>query len=48
LAAGKSMYWYRSRENEFTIYFSQDSDLEYCHNILGLMQKFGIENKVIE
>jgi hypothetical protein len=26
LAAGTSMYWYRSREQEFTSYFSQDGD----------------------
>jgi hypothetical protein len=27
LAPGTSMYWYRSREQEFTGYFSQDGDL---------------------
>jgi ligand-binding sensor domain-containing protein len=26
LAAGISMYWYSSREQEFTSYFSQDGD----------------------
>jgi hypothetical protein len=33
LAAGTSMYWYRSREQEFTSYFSQGGDLVYCCNI---------------
>jgi hypothetical protein len=42
------MYWYRSREQEFTSYFSQDGDLVYCCNIPGLMQKFGIQYKVNE
>jgi hypothetical protein len=48
LAAGTSMYWDRSREQEFTIYFSQDGALVYCCNIPGLMQKFGVEYKVHE
>jgi hypothetical protein len=43
LAAGTSMYWDRSREQEFTSYFPQDGDLDYCCNIPGLMQKFGVE-----
>jgi hypothetical protein len=38
LATGTSMYWYRSREQEFTSYFSQDGDLVYCCNIPGLMK----------
>jgi hypothetical protein len=46
LAAGTSMCWYRSREQEFTSYFSQDGDLVYCCNIPGLMQKFGVVYKV--
>jgi hypothetical protein len=41
LAAGTSLYWYRSREEEFTSYFSQDGDLVYCCNIPELMKKFG-------
>jgi hypothetical protein len=48
LAVGISMYWYRSREQEFTSYFSQDGDLVYCCNIPGLMQKVGVECKVNE
>jgi hypothetical protein len=36
LATGTSMYWYRSREQEFTSYFLQDGDLVYCCNIPGL------------
>jgi hypothetical protein len=48
LAAGTSMYWYRSREQEFTSYFSQDGDLVYCFNIHGLMEQFSIEYKVNE
>jgi hypothetical protein len=48
LAAGTSMYWYRSKEQELTSYCSQDSDLVYCCNIPGLMQKFGVEHKVNE
>jgi hypothetical protein len=48
LAAGTSMYWYRSREQEFTSYFSQDGDLVYCCNIPGLMQKFSVEYIVNE
>jgi hypothetical protein len=48
LAAGTSMYWYRSREQKFTSYFSQDCDLVYCCNIPGLRQKFGVEYKVNE
>jgi hypothetical protein len=48
LAAGTSTYWYRSREQEFTSYFSQDCDLVYCCNVPGLMQKFGVEYKVNE
>jgi hypothetical protein len=48
LAAGTSMYWHRSREQEFTGYFSQDGDLVYSCNIPGLMQEFGVENKVNE
>jgi hypothetical protein len=39
------MYWYRNREQEFTGYFSQDSDLVCCCNIPKLVQKFGIEYK---
>jgi hypothetical protein len=42
------MYWYRSREQEFTSSFSQDGDLVYCCNIPGLMQLFGVEYKVNE
>jgi hypothetical protein len=42
LAAGTSVYWYRSWEQEFTSYSSQDGELEYCCNIPGLMQKYGI------
>jgi hypothetical protein len=45
LAVGTSMYWYRSREQEFTSYFSQDGDLIYCCNIPGLKQKFDVEYK---
>jgi hypothetical protein len=48
LAAGTFMYWYRSREREFTSYFSQDGDLVFCCNIPGLMQKFSVEYKVNE
>jgi hypothetical protein len=48
LAAVTSMYWYGSREQEFTSYFSQDGDLVYCCNVPGLMQKFGVEYKVNE
>jgi hypothetical protein len=48
LAAGTSMYWYRSKEQELTSYFTQDGDLVYCCNIPGLMQKFGVEYKVNE
>jgi hypothetical protein len=48
LADGTSMYWYRSREQQFTSYFSQDGDLVYCCNIAGLMQKFGVQYKVNE
>jgi hypothetical protein len=48
LTARTSMYWYRSREQEFTSYLSQDGDLVYCCNIPGLMQKFGVEYKVNE
>jgi hypothetical protein len=33
LAAGTSMYWYRSRKQEFTSYFSQDDDLVCCCKI---------------
>jgi hypothetical protein len=40
------MYWYRSREQEFTGYFLQDDDLVYCCNCPGLTQKFGVEYKV--
>jgi hypothetical protein len=46
LAAGTSMYWYRSREQKFTSCFSQDGNLVYCCNIPGLIQKFGVEYKV--
>jgi hypothetical protein len=46
LATGTCMCWYRSREQEFTSYFSQDGDLVYCCNIPGLMQRFSIEYKV--
>jgi hypothetical protein len=42
LAAGTSMYWCRSKEQEFTSYFSEDGDLVCCCNIPGLMQKFGV------
>jgi hypothetical protein len=42
------VYWYRSRELEFTGYFSQDGDLVNCYNIPGLKQKFGIEYKLNE
>jgi hypothetical protein len=42
------MYWYRSREQEFKSYFSQDGNLVYCCNIPGLTQKFGVEYKVNE
>jgi hypothetical protein len=48
LAAGTSMYWYRSREQEFTRYVSQDGDLVHCCNIARLMQKFGVQYKVNE
>jgi hypothetical protein len=50
LAAGTSMYWYRSRsrEQEYTCYFSHDGSLEYICNIPGLMQKFGVKYKVYE
>jgi hypothetical protein len=48
LAAETSVYWYKSKEQEFTSYFSQDSYLVYCCNIAGLMQKFGVECKVNE
>jgi ligand-binding sensor domain-containing protein len=48
LAAGISVYWYRSREQNFTSYYSHDGDLVYCCNIPGLMQKFGVEYKVKE
>jgi hypothetical protein len=48
LAAGTPMYWYRSKEQEFTSYFSQDGGLVYCCNIPGLMQKFDVEYKVNE
>lgn len=48
LAVGTSFHWYRSREQEFTPYFSQEADLVYCSNIDGLMQKFGIAHKVDE
>jgi hypothetical protein len=48
-AAETSMcWWYRSREQEFTSYFSQDGDIVYCCNIPGLLQKFGVEYKVNE
>jgi hypothetical protein len=43
LAAGTSMYWYRTREQEFKSYFSHDGDLVYCCNIAGLRQIFGVE-----
>jgi hypothetical protein len=43
LAAGTSMNWYRSREQELTSYVSQDAVLVYCCNNPGLMQKFGVE-----
>jgi hypothetical protein len=42
------MYWYRSREQEFTSYISQDGGLVYCCNIPVLVQKFGLECKVNE
>jgi hypothetical protein len=42
------MYWQRSREQEFTSYFSQNGDLVYCCDIPGLMQNFGVEYKVNE
>jgi hypothetical protein len=48
LAAGTSVCWYRSREQEFASYFSQDGDIVYCCNIPGLLQKFSIEYKVNE
>jgi hypothetical protein len=48
LAAGTFIYWYRSRKQEFTSYFSQDGDIVHCCNIPGLMQKFGIEYKANE
>jgi hypothetical protein len=48
MSAGTSMYWYSSREQEFTSYFSQDGDLVYYCNIPGLMQKFGVEYTVNE
>jgi ligand-binding sensor domain-containing protein len=48
LAAGTSVCWYRSRKQEFTSYFSEDGILQYCCNIPGLMQKFGIEYKLNE
>jgi hypothetical protein len=48
LAAGTSMYWYRSRQQEFTSYFSQDGDKGCWCNIYGLMQKFDVEYKVNE
>jgi hypothetical protein len=41
LSNGISMYWYKSREQEFTNYISQDGDWMYCCNIPGLKQKFG-------
>jgi hypothetical protein len=43
LADGTSMCWYRSREQEFTSYCSQDGDLVQCCDIPGLMQKFGLQ-----
>jgi hypothetical protein len=43
LAAGTSMCWYRSTEQEFTSCVSKDGDLVYCCNIPGLMQKFGVQ-----
>jgi hypothetical protein len=48
LVAGIFMYWYRSREQEFTSYFLQDGDVVYCFNIPGLIKQFGVEYKVNE
>jgi hypothetical protein len=48
LASGTPMYWYRSRGQKFTSYYTQDGDLVYCCNISGLMQKFGVVCKVNE
>jgi hypothetical protein len=48
LAAGTSMYWYRSREQEITSYFSQDGNLVCCSNVPGLMRKIGVQYKVNE
>ncbi|GBL94787.1 hypothetical protein AVEN_244766-1 [Araneus ventricosus] len=36
---------YRNREQEFTSYFSQDSNLDYCSDIFGLTLKFGVKYK---
>jgi hypothetical protein len=48
LAVGISMYWYRSRKQEFTSYYSQDGDLVYYCNIPELMQKFSVQYKMNE
>jgi hypothetical protein len=39
---------YRSREQDFTSYSSEDGDLMCFFNIPGLMKKFGVEFKVNE
>jgi hypothetical protein len=44
LASATTFYWYRSREEEFRQYFTQDKEasLIYCNNISGLIVAMGL------
>ena len=42
LAHGTSFSWYRYREKAFAPYFDQESNLVYCTDPKGLIEKFGI------
>lgn len=41
LAANVRVSFYRNRDMEFRSFFAQDEDLVYCHDVEGLVEKFG-------
>lgn len=43
LAAEMKFSWYRNREQEFVLFFSQQGELVFCSDISGVMTTFGIE-----
>lgn len=48
LSADCTFRWYEHREKEFLPFFTQEEDLVYCCNILGLIAKFEINYKSSE